>query len=124
METVLSDYVKENLRTIAINIRRIRGDMSQGEFGKKTGLSRTTVSRMESGENFNIASLFQVAEAFGLDPFAFCMTDEQKAALKGQAELYKQAWEKEIEARIEERVVRRLAGHVGSAPEKHKKKGH
>lgn len=50
-------------------LREERG-ISQVELCEKTGLSRTTISKIENNEevNLNTATIIKIAEVFGLQP--------------------------------------------------------
>ena len=99
-----SEFVRHYIDLIAVNIRRLRGAMSQEEFAKKVGVARTTVSRMEGRRNFEIRSLIKIAEAFGLYPFDLCMTEEERARVRADVERK----EKEIEERVTRNVLAKL----------------
>jgi transcriptional regulator with XRE-family HTH domain len=91
-EMPVSPFVEQYLSVIRKNILGLRGEMSQKEFADKTGISRTTVQRIEDGNNFEIISLLKIAEAFQIPPFNLCMTEKERINLQ---EGYK-IWKKEI----------------------------
>ena len=71
------EFAIKYLRLIAENVMALRGKMTQGEFGKIIGISRTTVSRIENARNFEIVSLFKIAEYYHLHPGDLCMPKQK-----------------------------------------------
>lgn len=84
MEMPNSDFVLRHLAVIQANLRRIRGGMTQKEFARKTRVSLTTIQRIEDGQNFEIISLFKIAEALGMHPYELCMDDKELLKLEEQ----------------------------------------
>ena len=55
---------RELAKTLANNLRELRGDMSLIEFGRKTGVSYATLSRIESQQqNVSLNTLEQICIA-------------------------------------------------------------
>lgn len=53
---------------LAANLRQRRGNASQDEFARKLGISRATLSRLESGsQNTTISTLGQISKALKCD---------------------------------------------------------
>jgi transcriptional regulator with XRE-family HTH domain len=77
------------LKTIASNVKRIRGQkvMDQETLAQAAGLSRETVSSIESGKNFSVQSLIKIAKAFGIDPADLFLTDEDRAEVSYKTKL-------------------------------------
>jgi len=64
-----SAYVEQNVKTgIAYQIRNLRGQMSQAEFGKKIGKPQSVVSRLEDPDygKLNVQTLLEVAAALDI----------------------------------------------------------
>lgn len=62
-------YVEENVRTrIAYQIRAVRGEMSQAEFGKRVGKPQSVVSRLEDPEygKLTVQTLLEVADSLDI----------------------------------------------------------
>lgn len=62
-------YVEENVRTgIAFQIRTLRGEMSQADFGKKLGKPQSVVSRLEDPDygKLSVQTLLEVAAALDI----------------------------------------------------------
>jgi len=97
---IYSPFVRGYLSIIVKNLKGLRGEMSKRAFAKKTGVSLTTIDRMEKGRNFEIVSLFKIAESFGISPFDLCLTDEEKIKIR--------MVEEDREDRIAERVYQKI----------------
>ncbi len=55
-------------KRLAENLRRRRGDMTQVEFARKSGISRTSLNRMENCEqNVTLKTLEQLTKALKCD---------------------------------------------------------
>lgn len=91
-----SEFVKHYAGIIAINVRRLRGAMTQEEFAKKVGVSRTTIIRMESRKNFEIRSLLKIAEALGIYPFNLCMTEDERKRIEDDVNVEREKLKAEI----------------------------
>ena len=65
-------------------VRQLRGDMSLRDFGKKCGMSHTTIDNIEKGEDFRtgkpvqvkITTLKKIADACNV-PVAYLMGEEE-----------------------------------------------
>jgi transcriptional regulator with XRE-family HTH domain len=86
-----SDYVLHYLGIVQLNVAGLRGRVAEKKFGKKVGLSRTTIRRLEEGENFKISTLLKIAEKFGILPYELFMTDEEKLRIKGELNVYRKS---------------------------------
>lgn len=55
---------------IACKIKKAREDLglSQRDIAQKTGLTQTTILRLEKGKNSNLETLIKVARSMGLNP--------------------------------------------------------
>ncbi len=104
MEKGKKQSIANRLNIISQNIRKLRGSMSQADFGKKVGISRATVCRIESRKNFQVESLLWIADSFGLLPYDLCLTDGEKSlALSGTniaEESFREIIKKEIIAEL------------------------
>ena len=89
---------------ISMNVRKIRGSMSQAEFAKKAGISTATVHRIESYRNFQADSLLRIAIAFGVFPYELCLTEEERQRLHLRTDVlvesFKEVIKKEIIAEL------------------------
>jgi len=89
---------------ISRNIRKLRGEMTQAEFAKKTGVSAATVHRMESRKNFQAFSLLKIAIAAGVFPYELCLTEEERQRLHLRTDVlvesFKEVIKKEIIAEL------------------------
>ena len=57
---------------------RIEADISQTELAKKSGLSRSSISEIENGRNFSIASLVAIARHLNfLEELSFFIKEEE-----------------------------------------------
>lgn len=55
-------------KRLAENLRTRRGEMTQEQFAKKLGISRATLTRLESAsQNTTIATLDQISKALKCD---------------------------------------------------------
>lgn len=71
---------KELIRKIGKKIKSLRIDanLSQTELAKKTGMSRSSISEIEKGRNFSIASFISIARSLHfLDEFEFFLKEEE-----------------------------------------------
>jgi len=66
-------------------IRKIRGDLTQEEFGKIFGVRGNTISRWENGRLSDEETLKNIAE-FGRVPLEWLLTGEKKPQLKEHAQ--------------------------------------
>lgn len=107
-----SEFVKHYVDIIAVNVRRIRGAMTQEDFAKKVGVSRTTIIRIESRKNFEIRSLLKIAEAFKLYPFGLCMTDEERARVQEDVRTIRDELKAEIITEVSQAVFDRVMKEV------------
>ena len=59
---------RELSKNLAKNIRLLRGDLSLKEFGRKTGISYATLSRIESRQqNVSLVTLEKICIALNCD---------------------------------------------------------
>lgn len=107
-----SDLVRARLNVIAINIKRLRGKMSQQEFAKKVGVSRTTISRIENAQNFEVVSLLMIAEEYGLQPYSLCMTEEQKVQLTERVNLLREELYNEMKKNLKEELAEEIKREI------------
>lgn len=70
---------------------RLEQNITQGEVAEKAGISRSTLSLLEKGETFTIATLIQVLRVLNrLDVFSVFTTEEKISPLAlAKAEKYK-----------------------------------
>jgi len=95
-----SSFVENHMDLIRKNVRGLRGDMTQKEFAAKVGVSRTTVQRMEDGKNFEIISLFKIAEALHMHPYELCIDEKEKQNIQGQIRAYRDILKQELKDEI------------------------
>lgn len=97
---------------ISRNVRKLRGDLSQAEFAKKVGVSRTTIHRIESRKNFNLESLLRIALTFGLYPYELCLTEEERQRLQFRTDVFmdsiKEVIKKEIFPELKKDILNEL----------------
>lgn len=97
-------FIVHYMNVISQNVRKLRGTMSQADFAKKVGISRTTVHRIESRKNFQVESLLKIADSFGLYPYDLCLSDEEKrrpiTSTDFLVESFKEIIKKEIVAEL------------------------
>jgi transcriptional regulator with XRE-family HTH domain len=105
----VSELVLRHIELIQSNVRRLRGAMSQKEFARTTGVSLTTIQRIESGCNFEIISLFKIAEALHIHPYELCMDEKEKRALEGQVQTYRDVLKKELKDEIIKELKKEIA---------------
>jgi len=104
--------IRKFLVEVGIYVRRLRGEMSESDFAQKTGVSRTTVQRIEAGENFEIDSLLKIANALKINPFLLLMSEEERlnfdarfqAMMKSQIEQTAEAALKKIREDLPELI--------------------
>jgi len=51
-----------------IKMEREKQGLSQRDIAQKTGLTQTTILRLEKGKNSNLETMIKVARAMGLNP--------------------------------------------------------
>lgn len=68
MKEDLMERLQGVYAAIAANIIRLRGKMSQESLGKKAGISRSTIEKLESGKGCNLENLIKIADALGVKP--------------------------------------------------------
>ena len=100
MEKGKKQYVTHYLDVISQNVRKLRGTMSQADFAKKVGISRTTVHRIESRKNFQVESFLKIADSFGLLPYDLCLTDDEKKRILGSTEILVESFKQIIKNEI------------------------
>jgi len=108
--------IKQNIAIyvdiISRNVRKLRGELSQVEFAKKVGVSRTTIHRIESRENFGLQCLLRIALTFGLYPHELCLTDEERQRLQFRTDVlmdsFKETIKKDIFAELKKEVIAEL----------------
>ena len=71
-------YIAHYMNVISQNVRQLRGPMSQAEFANRVRLSRTSVHRIESRNNFQVTSLLKIAHFFGIFPYDLCLSKDEK----------------------------------------------
>jgi transcriptional regulator with XRE-family HTH domain len=74
--------------TIADNIIRLRGKMSQEELAKKAKVARGTLANAENGKGCSLRALFKIAEALGAKPGDLCVPKEKRDELSMMAALF------------------------------------
>jgi DNA-binding XRE family transcriptional regulator len=89
-------FVRGYIDQIAVNVRRLRGTMTQEDFAKKCGVSRTTIIRIEGRKNFEIRSLLRIAEAFHLYPFNLCQTEEEAARARAEVDEFREELKRDV----------------------------
>ena len=73
------EFVEENKTDILIHkailniackikMEREKQGLSQRDIAKKTGLTQTTILRLEKGKNSNLETMIRVARSMGLSP--------------------------------------------------------
>jgi len=106
MRNIRDQGAINNLIIVSQNVRRLRGSLSQAEFGKKVGVSRATIHRIESLKNFEVISLFKIADALGLRRHDLVLTEEERLQLQCCADTgvptgsFKEILKKEIIAEL------------------------
>jgi DNA-binding XRE family transcriptional regulator len=97
---------------ISQNVRELRGMMSEDDFAKKVGVSRTTIHRIESRKNFNLESLLRIALTFGLYPYELCLTEEERQRLEFRTDVLmdsiKEIIKKEIFPELKKDILNEL----------------
>lgn len=73
----LDERLKIVYETIAKNVARLRGSMTQEHLAQKAGLSRQTVMAVEKGQAVTLQNLIRLADALGVNPADLFITDEQ-----------------------------------------------
>jgi len=64
----LIPVVMDLAKKLAANLRARRGNKTQDEFARKLGISRATLSRLESGsQNTTISTLQQISKSLRCD---------------------------------------------------------
>jgi DNA-binding XRE family transcriptional regulator len=100
MEKGTKEAVVLYMNVISQNLRKLRGTMSQADFAKKVGVSRTTVHRIESRRNFKVDSLLQIAFSFGLAPYELCLTEEERQKLRLRSEVLVESFKEDLKKDI------------------------
>ena len=81
MENIYYSYSdKELIRKWGEKLKslRIAANLSQTELAEKTGLSRSSISEIEKGRNFSIASLIAISRSLTfLNEFEFFLKEEE-----------------------------------------------
>lgn len=93
-------FVENHMALIRKNVRSLRGNMTQKAFAAKAGVSRTTIQRIEDGKNFEIISLFKIAEGLHLHPYELCIDEKEKQEIRGQVRLYRDILKQELKDEI------------------------
>jgi len=93
-------FVEKHICLIRKNVRNLRGGMSQKMFASKTKVSTTTIQRIESGMNFEIISLFKIAEALHMHPYELCIDEKEKNEIQGQVHMYRDILKQELKEEI------------------------
>lgn len=70
--------------------------MPREDFAEKTGVSKTTIERIESGKNFEIISLLKIAQAFGICPYELCMNEEDRKMVEERIQSAREGFKREI----------------------------
>jgi len=68
MKKQISPENQKRLDTIACYLRELRLNENLSQKEVESGLHRNTISRVENARNFNILSLFEIADFFSLSP--------------------------------------------------------
>ena len=100
------DFLRRYLDCVGLYVRRLRGAMSEVDLAKKAKVSRTTIQRIEAGQNYNIRNLLAVANALDVSPFMLIMTAEEKARFDEEQLMNR------ILAKIEERLPGLIAEQI------------
>ena len=90
-------FVENHMALIRKNMRSLRGDMTQKDFAAKVGVLRTTIQRIEDGKNFEIISLFKIAEALHMHPYELCIDEKKRQEIQGQVQAYRDILKQELE---------------------------
>ena len=104
MEKGKKHFIVYYMNIISKNVRKLRGTMSQVEFAKKVGISRTTVHRIESRKNFQVESLLKIADSFGLYPYDLCLSGEEKKQLISRTDVLVESFKEVIKKEIIEEL--------------------
>jgi len=104
MEKGKKHFIVYYMNIISQNVRKVRGTMSQADFAKKVGVSRTTVHRIESRKNFQVESLLKIADSFGLYPYDLCLSDEEKKRLISSTDVLVESFKDVIKREIIEEL--------------------
>lgn len=96
----IDSYIGEYLDRIAQNLLALRGRMSQMDLAKRAGVSRTTIQRMEKGEDFLISNFFRIAATFGKSPIDLCQTEDERVSEKVRLESWRLKLKEELKAEI------------------------
>ncbi len=112
IEKSIKQAIAIYMDVISRNVRKLRGDLSQAEFAKKVGVSRTTIHRLESRKNFNLESLLRIALTFGLYPHELCLTEEERHRFEFRTEVlvdsFKDVIKKEIFVELKKEILAEL----------------
>jgi transcriptional regulator with XRE-family HTH domain len=93
-------FIRTYLERIARNLLNLRGKMSQQEFAKRAGVSRTTIQRMENGEDFKITNFLRIAATFGVLPTDLCLTEAERAEAQVKMKMFRDALKDELKREI------------------------
>lgn len=87
MDPIKKDTLSLYMNIISRNVRKLRGILTQADFAKKVGVSRTSIHRIESRMNFKVDSLLRIALACGIPPHELCMTEEERQRLQFRTDI-------------------------------------
>lgn len=81
--------MKDNKRTdlakyfaiISINIKRLRGGMSEEKLADKAGIARGTIQRLKKSKNISLENLIKIAEALEVSPADLFITDVDRGEI-------------------------------------------
>ena len=59
-------FIFKAMSELGNKVKLIRGDLSQADFAKKTGLGLRTINKLEAGEPVRLDTVNQIAAAFAL----------------------------------------------------------
>ncbi len=76
------------LKSIGINIRRLRGFMSQDKLAKKAGVSRSTIQAIEGGKSIGLDKLLRIAKALEVNPADLLLSEKDKKEITYKAKLF------------------------------------
>jgi transcriptional regulator with XRE-family HTH domain len=83
------EKIDEIFHTIGGNIIRLRtgGGMSQEQLAKTTGVGRSTIQSMESGDPCTLTNLVKIADALGVSPADLFLTNKDRDEITYKAKL-------------------------------------
>jgi DNA-binding Xre family transcriptional regulator len=94
-------WVERYVATVAENVRRKRGAMTQKELAEKAGVSRTVVQRVEAGKSVEFENLLKIARALEVEPADLCLTEDEHSEFNIKTKRLVDALYKVLEGRGE-----------------------